>query len=85
MNIRKYLGVIKKKEICNALIHETLKSKSKIVVIPIQDYLEQNSRSRMNEPGTTGNNWRYRTFSYNFSSELAERIKKLIFSTMRES
>jgi len=85
VNIRKYLGVIKKKEICNALIHETLKSKSKIVVIPIQDYLEQNSRSRMNEPGTTGNNWRYRTFSYNFSSELAERIKKLIFSTMRES
>ena len=48
-------------------------------VVPMQDYLELDDAARINEPGSLGNNWKWRmkkevTEQY---KELSKRIHKL--------
>ncbi len=42
------------------LIRLAFATAARLVVVPLQDYLGLGSRSRMNVPGTTRNNWRWR-------------------------
>ena len=49
-------------------------------IIPMQDYLELDDYARINEPGSTGDNWKWRmkkdvTAQYD---KLATRILKLV-------
>ena len=76
-HILDYLNISKHGNICDALIRETLKSRSKIAIIPIQDYLELGDAGRMNEPSTIGKNWRYRVQYKDLTMDLQKRIAKL--------
>ncbi|MEI7491029.1 MAG: 4-alpha-glucanotransferase [Bacteroidota bacterium] len=46
-------------------------------IVPMQDLLGLDSGSRMNLPGTTGGNWKWRTRLGDFSDELAESLAHL--------
>ena len=62
------------------MIRYAMMSVAKTCIIPMQDYLELDDSARMNEPGTTGKNWKWRmkkdtTAQY---EQLASRIKTLV-------
>lgn len=44
----------------DAIVRLALKSKARLAVIPVQDLLRLDSRSRMNVPSTSGDNWKFR-------------------------
>jgi 4-alpha-glucanotransferase len=53
------------------LIRALLASVAELVVVPMQDLLGLGSEARMNRPGTTGGNWRWRLDWRDVPSELA--------------
>ena len=62
------------------MIKYAMMSVAETCVIPLQDYLELDDRARINEPGSTGDNWKWRmrkdvTAQY---KQLASRISKLV-------
>ena len=60
-----------------SLISYGMKSKARIVIIPLNDYLELPSSCRINSPGTKIGNWKWR-YNKNFlTDELAETILRL--------
>ncbi|MDI9634134.1 MAG: 4-alpha-glucanotransferase [Methanolinea sp.] len=48
------------RDIPRAMIRLAMESPARVVVVPVQDLLSLPSRARMNRPGTTGGNWRWR-------------------------
>jgi len=46
-------------------------------IVPMQDLLGLGTEGRMNVPGTTKDNWRWRAKSTDFTAELAEKLAKL--------
>jgi 4-alpha-glucanotransferase len=58
----------------DSLIKATLQSRSKIAIIPIQDYLNLGQEARMNIPSTVGHNWRWRTLEKHYTEKLANKI-----------
>jgi 4-alpha-glucanotransferase len=54
-----------------------------IAIAPIQDILGLDSSGRMNTPGTTENNWRWRMQSEQLSPELCDNIANLVHVTAR--
>lgn len=60
------------------LIQTALASNSKIAIIPMQDLLALDSKDRMNVPGTTEGNWRWRFQWTQVEPELAQNLKTLI-------
>lgn len=53
-------------------------SESELFIVPMQDYLKLGSEARMNIPGVSVGNWRWRIKDCDLSAEKAESIKKLI-------
>ncbi|MGN0983968.1 MAG: 4-alpha-glucanotransferase [Gemmiger sp.] len=49
-----------KEELYTAFISLLMRSSAKTCIIPMQDYLGLDNRSRMNQPSTIGTNWRWR-------------------------
>ena len=52
-------------------------SSAQRAIIPMQDHLELGSEARMNTPGTTGGNWRWRMNREDMGKDLAARIREL--------
>ncbi len=52
-------------------------SVSKLCVIPMQDYFGYGNETRINQPSTTGKNWKWRMKEGEFSEELVDRIRKI--------
>jgi 4-alpha-glucanotransferase len=50
---------------------------SQLCIIQLQDCLELGGEARMNFPGTTGNNWVWRTLPGSFDSALAAKLSRL--------
>ncbi|MGR9013118.1 MAG: 4-alpha-glucanotransferase [Gammaproteobacteria bacterium] len=61
-----------------ALIHAALASVANLAVIPMQDILELGSEHRMNTPGTTEGNWKWRFQWDQLSDERAVRFAYLV-------
>lgn len=59
----------------DALIKETLKSKARISMIPMQDYLNLGSEGRMNTPSTLGGNWQWRLNKDYQTEKLINKVK----------
>lgn len=59
------------------LIAYGMKSKAKTVIIPMQDYLELDSASRTNTPGSENGNWEWRLEKSYCTKELKAKIKML--------
>ena len=61
-----------------AIIEAGAKSKAKLFVAQMQDYLGLGGEARMNEPGTLKpENWRWRLLPGQASSALAQKILRL--------
>lgn len=56
------------------LISYAMKSKARMVIIPLQDYLEKPSIDRTNTPGTEKGNWEWRYSKEDLTPSLAETI-----------
>ena len=54
------------------MIKLALNSNSELIIIPLQDILKLDSKSRMNTPGTVENNWKW---NFLWSDSLINRIK----------
>ena len=59
-HVNKYFGLTDGRDINWKFISVALSSVADTVVIPMQDYLELGTKARINEPSTTGMNWRWR-------------------------
>ncbi len=61
------------------LIALLMRSKAKLCIIPMQDWLGLDDSARMNTPSTMGNNWKWRakpnTFTEEFAAEIAHITK----------
>lgn len=55
-----YTGITSWKDVCQGMIRQAMMSVSQDCIIPIQDYLELDDTARINEPGSMGNNWKWR-------------------------
>ncbi|MGD8357643.1 MAG: 4-alpha-glucanotransferase [Lysobacterales bacterium] len=66
------------------LISLALSCKSVLAVAPMQDYLGLGSTARLNTPGTTGNNWRWRMRADQLRPDLVGKIADLVRRTSRE-
>ena len=51
-----------------------MRSKARMCIIPIQDYMGLDNRSRINVPSTVGTNWRWRLAPGQIKPELLKRI-----------
>jgi 4-alpha-glucanotransferase len=71
---KKYLGVERKSELATEMIRAAMLSKSDTCIIPIQDWIGLGSEARVNTPGTSENNWRFRVRKRMLSKRLAEKI-----------
>ena len=61
-----------------ALIQAALGSVANLAIIPMQDILELGSEARMNTPGTTVGNWKWRFQWHQLSHERATRFAYLV-------
>ena len=60
-----------------SLISFAMKSKARMVIIPMQDYLQLDSSDRLNTPGIPSGNWEWRLSKSDLTDELAGEIKRL--------
>ena len=79
-NLQKYYGIndrMNDEEICWSLIEVVLSSNGFISIIPLQDMLCLDSSSRMNKPGTVGDNWQWRLREGVLTEEHGIKLKEL--------
>lgn len=69
------LQMVKSKELCKGLIKSAISSSADMAVIPMQDILALDSKSRMNVPNTLGTNWLWRISPNSLTKENAEWLK----------
>ncbi|HEY5774525.1 MAG TPA: 4-alpha-glucanotransferase, partial [Xanthomonadales bacterium] len=65
------------------LIRLAFNSPARLAIVPMQDFLGLDSASRLNTPGTTKNNWRWRVTEDQISAEFCQSVAKLIQETAR--
>jgi len=65
------------------MIRLAFNSKAKLAIAPMQDFLGLGSDSRLNIPGTTLNNWRWRVSEGQLSQEVCESVADLVEETSR--
>jgi 4-alpha-glucanotransferase len=58
-----------------SLITAVLESAADTAIVPLQDFLELDSRGRMNVPGRATGNWRWRVEGERLNQDLAARIR----------
>lgn len=71
---KKYIRYHDKESFCTAMIKTAMASVADTVIIPIQDYIEADSRARINVPSTPFGNWSWRIDPGLINDELAEKI-----------
>jgi 4-alpha-glucanotransferase len=67
------------------MIRLAFSSKSSLAVAPMQDYLGLGSQARLNVPGTTLNNWRWRMLPSQLQPALLESVRGLVQESSRSS
>ena len=77
--VREYLNneADSDEEIYWDMVCTAMRSVSKLCVIPMQDYFGYGNETRLNQPSTTGKNWKWRLKEGEFSEELVGRIHDL--------
>ncbi len=73
---RKYLcdSYTPDKELNKSFISLIMRSSAKLCVVPMQDWLGLDDKSRMNTPSTVGNNWCWRVKKSQLTEELSTEI-----------
>jgi len=65
------------------MIRLAFNSKARLAIAPMQDFLGLGSDSRLNIPGTTLNNWRWRVSEKQLSPEFCKSVAELVEETSR--
>ena len=65
------------------MIRLAFNSQAQLTVVPMQDFLGLGSEARLNTPGTTSNNWRWRVKEEQLSPEFCKSVANLIKETAR--
>lgn len=78
-----YAGAVKDDEASPRLIHALMASPSRTAILTVPDLLNEGNESRMNLPGTSTGNWRYRMAKDGVTPELAERLRLIVQATER--
>ncbi|NNE06520.1 MAG: 4-alpha-glucanotransferase [Xanthomonadales bacterium] len=65
------------------MIRLAFDSRASLAVAPMQDFLGLGSEARMNIPGTTINNWRWRMASDEPDEELSSRVAAMVLASAR--
>ena len=73
---REYLGVGQWTPLNWAILRAGMRSVAGLFIAQMQDYLELGAESRMNEPGTTGGNWRWRLLPGEVDEKLVEKLAR---------
>lgn len=58
-------------------------SKARLAIAPMQDFLGLGSEARLNIPGTTMNNWRWRVGEKHLTQQFCESVAELVEETSR--
>jgi len=66
------------KNVHREMIRLAYGSPARIVIVPLQDWLGLDEKSRMNFPSTTDGNWMWRLDEMKFSGELEKKIRKKV-------
>ncbi len=64
------------KELHRAFISLLMRSRAGMCIIPMQDWLGLDDRSRINVPSTVGTNWKWRLLHHELTKPLQEEISK---------
>lgn len=65
------------------MIRLAFSSRAALAIAPLQDFLGLGSVARLNTPGSTGNNWRWRFNPESMQPGLADRVGELVCATGR--
>lgn len=65
------------------MIRMAFNSRARLAIIPMQDFLGLGSESRLNIPGTTLNNWRWRVGENQMSGGFCESVAQMVSETSR--
>lgn len=69
--------------VASDLIRIALSSAARMAMAPMQDYLSLGSGARMNVPGTSSHNWRWRILDSQITPGLCESISKMVEASGR--
>ncbi len=69
----------------NDMIRTAFATNSRIAIAPMQDYLGLGSEARINVPGTSSNNWRWRVLDSQLSDELCGAVAAMVEAAGRAS
>jgi 4-alpha-glucanotransferase len=65
------------------MIRMAFGTEARLAIAPMQDFLGLGSDSRLNTPGTTSHNWRWRVNSEQMSDGFCEEVSRLVEETSR--
>ena len=65
------------------LIRAAFSTDARIAIAPLQDYLGLGSEARINTPGTSGGNWRWRVLDSQLSPELCDNTASMVNTSKR--
>jgi 4-alpha-glucanotransferase len=65
------------------LIKAALATPARLAIAPLQDFLGLGSEARINTPGTSGGNWRWRVLDTEMSDDLCDNIASLVKDSNR--
>ena len=60
------------------MIRLAFNSQASLAIAPLQDFLGLGSEARMNTPGTTMNNWRWRVTNERLSQEFCDQVARIV-------
>jgi 4-alpha-glucanotransferase len=66
------------------LIRAAFSTDARIAIAPMQDYLGLGSEARLNRPGTSSGNWRWRVLDSQLSSQVCDNIAYLVREAGRD-
>ena len=65
------------------MIKMAFASNARLAIAPLQDFLGLGSEARINVPGTSGGNWRWRVLDTQLSSEVCDNIASMVTASDR--
>ncbi len=60
------------------LIKAAFSTDARLAIAPMQDYLGLGSEARLNTPGTSGGNWRWRVLDSQLSPEVCDNVATMV-------
>jgi 4-alpha-glucanotransferase len=66
------------------LLRLALSSNAHLAIAPVQDFLGLGSEARLNKPGTTSNNWRWRLLPEQLDPAVCQKVRKMVGAADRQ-